>query len=78
MGGVVNIITKRNGEPKVTIGGTVGNYHDGFHFGVQGECFNFFYDKDYYNEFNEANRIFKNLLMHGRMGKDIKIVLWIS
>lgn len=72
MGGVVNIITKRNGEPKVTIGGTVGNYHDGFHFGVQGECFNFFYDKDYYNEFNEANRIFKKSTYAWKNGKGHK------
>lgn len=72
MGGVVNIITKKGGEPKTTFKVTGGNYISGYQVGQQGKKYTVFYDKRYIDELSEASRIFSKSTKVKRYGKSHK------
>ena len=72
MGGVVNIITKKGGEPKTTFKLTGGNYVSGYQLGQQGEKYTVFYDKQYIDELREASRTFPESTKARKTGKSHK------
>lgn len=72
MGGVVNIITKKGGEPKTTFKLTGGNYISGYQVGQQGEKYTVFYDKQYIDELREASRTFSESTKVRKYGKSHK------
>lgn len=72
MGGVVNIITKKGGEPKTTFKVTGGNYISGYQVGQQGEKYTVFYDKRYIDELSEASRVFPKSTKVKSYGKSHK------
>lgn len=78
MAGVVNIITKRGGESKVTVKGTAGNYKNGYGMSIIEKDFFASFDRDYMDERDQSNKIFPKSTYHWKDGKGNKSSFYIS
>ena len=78
MAGVVNIITKRGGESKVTVKGTTGNYKNGYGMSIVEKDFFASFDREYLDERDQSNKIFPKSTYHWKDGKGNKSSFYIS
>ena len=78
MGGVVNIITKRGGDSKVTVKGTAGNYKNGYGMSITEKDFFASFDREYLDERDQSNKIFPKSTYHWKDGKGNKSSVYIS
>lgn len=78
MAGVVNIITKRGGDSKVTVKGTTGNYKNGYGMSIVEKDFFASFDREYLDERDQSNKIFPKSTYHWKDGKGNKSSFYIS
>ena len=78
MGGVVNIITKRGGTPKSTVSVGYGNYSKKYGVNITGDKFIASFNREYTNEFDQANKIFEKSTYHWKNDKGNKSSMYLS
>ena len=78
MAGVVNIITKRGGDSKVTVKGTAGNHKNGYGMSIVEKDFFASFEREYLDERDQSNKIFPKSTYHWKDGKGNKSSFYIS
>lgn len=78
MAGVVNIITKRGGDSRTTMSTTYGNYNKKYGVGITEKDFIAFFNREYSDEYDQANKIFPKSSYHWKNGKGNKSSFYIS
>ena len=78
MAGVVNIITKRGGESKTSVTGTVGNYKNAYGINITEKNFIASFNREYSDEYDQSNKIFPKSSYHWRNAKGNKSSFYIS
>ena len=78
MAGVVNIITKRGGESKTSVSTTYGNYSKKYGVGITEKNFIAFFNREYTDDYNQANKFFPKSTYHWKNAKGNKSSFYIS
>lgn len=77
-GGVINIITKKGGEPKTTISTSYGNYDKKWAVSSTGDKYSVCFSKDYYGEVDKTNKVFAKSTSLWRFGTSHKNNAFLS
>ena len=72
VGGVVNIITKKNGKNKTTISYGAGNFDQKWSLTTSGKNYMAHISKDYYGKVNEVNPTLKGFIKNGKKQSYLK------